>query len=105
MKTMEDYEAEEVAANTQDIAHSCLEEAAATVKQRREVYGEPNEYFMRFADLLSAYLEHPVSPEQSAMIMLLGKVARLISSPTHRDSCVDIAGYLDCYARVTGMDK
>jgi len=103
MKTMEDYEAEE-AANTQNIAHSCLQEAAATVKQRREVYGEPKEYFIRLADLISGYIEHPVSPHQACMIMLLGKVARLISSPMHRDSCVDIAGYLDCYAQVTGVD-
>ena len=79
---------------------SVLEKAAAIVKDRRAVYGEPDEYFIRFAGLLSAYLEHPVSPAQAAMIMLLGKVARLIASPSHEDSIVDIAGYLDCYAQV-----
>jgi len=83
---------------------SCLEEAAAVVRQRREVYGKPDAYFRRFGDLLTAYLGVVITPEQAAMVMLLGKVARLVASPRHRDSCIDAIGYLDCYAKVAGLD-
>jgi len=83
---------------------SCLEEAIETVKQRQAVYGKPGAYFLRFANLLANYLNHPVTPAQAAMILLLGKVARLMESPSHRDSVVDIAGYVDCYAKASGVD-
>jgi hypothetical protein len=32
------------------------------------------------------------------------KVARLIQSPSHRDSVVDIAGYASVYASIVGID-
>lgn len=77
-----------------------LQEAATVTHQRQTVYGRPEEYFSRYAALLSAYLGRNISTHQAVMILLIGKVCRLQETPDHRDSIVDIAGYAACYARV-----
>lgn len=87
-------------------APSMLEEAAAQVKDRRATYGSPAPNFRRIADFWNVYWRHRVPREDDdslffdpidvATMMRLVKEARLIETPDHRDSLVDIAGYADC---------
>jgi Domain of unknown function (DUF6378) len=74
------------------------EAANLIVGQRQTDYGTPQENFKRIADFVNILIKKnletntPVSPRQTADLMVLLKVARTINSPT-RDSYVDIAGY------------
>lgn len=84
-------------------ASEMLEHAAALVGgQRAQDYGDKTINHQRIADLWNAWLhESRVSNGPSgditaydvAMMMLMVKVARLMHSPGHQDSHVDIAGY------------
>lgn len=69
------------------------EAARLTAEDRQAVYGPPLVNHQRIAALWSAYLEHEVTPAQVAMCMGLVKVARLIQTPDHTDSFVDLAAY------------
>ena len=72
-----------------------LSDASALVSGDRERdYGAPSDNFATIAAMWSAYLGHPVRPDQVACCMALLKVARLKHQPTHRDSHVDGCGYL-----------
>lgn len=82
---------------------SILLEAERIVNgQRRGTYGTPENNFQRIADLWNAYLNGkpegamPITGQDTALLMILLKVARLIESPRHRDSVVDVAGYAAC---------
>lgn len=79
---------------------SILEEAIRiTSGARRGSYGHPENNFARIAGLWNAYLNGkpdgpmPITSQDTALMMVLLKVARLLESPRHRDSVVDIAGY------------
>ena len=77
---------------------------------RQENYGHPSRNFARIARLWNAYLQGyysdvNISNEDVAIMMILMKVARLIETPDHEDSIVDIAGYAEAYARMLGIDK
>ncbi len=69
------------------------EESAEIVKQRGAVYGDPRPNHIRIAALWSVVFAHPVTPQQVAQCMRLVKESRLIESPGHRDSLLDICGY------------
>lgn len=74
---------------------SFLKEALDLVHgPRQQDYGSPLDNWNRTAKLFSAYLGIEISPEQAATLMILVKVARLATSPQHKDSLVDIAGYI-----------
>lgn len=60
---------------------------------RARDYGDPAENFGRIADLWAPILGLSASPEQVALCMAQVKVARLITSPTHSDSWIDLCGY------------
>ena len=70
------------------------------LNDRGSVYGPPEVNHRRIAALVSAYLEHEITAEQAAMIVLLVKVARLIQTPDHQDSIDDIIGYAECYRQI-----
>lgn len=77
-----------------------LDEAAEIVSgARRKAYGHPERNFSRIAALWNAYLAGkpngplPITDTDVSLLMILMKVARLIETPTHRDSLVDLAGY------------
>lgn len=84
-------------------ASEMLEQTAALLGgQRAADYGDKTVNHQRIADLWNAWLhESRVSNGPSgsitaydvAMMMLMVKVARLMHSPGHQDSHVDIAGY------------
>ncbi len=87
---------------------SVLMEAEELVNGARgAIYGHPRENFQRICDLWNAYLDGrpggqatPISAEDHAIMMILVKVARLQQTPEHRDSQVDIAGYIATYEKL-----
>jgi hypothetical protein len=64
-----------------------------TLGERDKSYGTPLINHTRIAGLWSIYLEQDITPSQVAICMGLVKVARLIESPNHLDSFVDLAAY------------
>lgn len=85
---------------------SALREAAEVVEHRRARYGSPKTNFSRIASFWHTALAHKLLPGQTitmtdvAQLMRLVKEARLIETPDHRDSLVDICGYVDCHEQV-----
>lgn len=71
---------------------------------RNRDYGHPRVNHERIARLWSArlhdILSRPLTPEEVASLMRLAKEARLIESPGHVDSLVDIAGYAEVEAMI-----
>lgn len=86
-----------------------LAEAARTTEgQRGKDYGTPAVNLgERTADLWDAYMRHrdfPVDGRDVCIMQILVKVARLIESPAHRDSWLDIAGYAASGWEITSQD-
>ena len=77
-----------------------LEAAMHAVEQRGENYGDVRENHQRIASLWSVVLGQDVTPEQVVLCMTCLKVARLMETPKHEDSWVDIAGYGACGAEI-----
>jgi len=78
-----------------------LKTAAKIVKgARQEHYGTPEDNFSRIAALWQVYLDRPVKANDVAVMMVLMKVARLMSDPKHDDSWLDIAGYAACGSEI-----
>ena len=88
----------------EDPRRQLLEDAADIVTGgRAQVYGGPEDNFARIASLQEVYLTlvlearpEPILPHDVAILNILQKVARLVESPNHRDSWLDIAGYAAC---------
>lgn len=84
------------------------EEAARLVRngKRQATYGHPKGDFMTIARIWSAILTSALGHEvtctdELVAIMMAGlKLARLSSSPKHRDSQVDTIGYMICLSRL-----
>lgn len=68
---------------------------------RRESYANPLADFGRTAGIINAVFRHKLKREFTAqdvaLMMIAVKLSRLTNKPDHRDSCVDIAGYAECY--------
>ena len=64
-----------------------------TATDRNDIYGEPYINHKRIADLWSVYLETEISPSQVALCLCLVKIARLMQTPDHLDSFIDLAAY------------
>lgn len=82
-----------------------LEEAIGiTTQDRNSAYGNPEDNFANIAAYWSRYLsdsaklEIELSAQDVAHMMVLMKIARLSTNPTHYDSLVDVAGYAACAA-------
>lgn len=85
-----------------------LDEAAGLVDgDRGKHYGHPFDDFTRVSAAAKALGVDPRSgPRHHALYMILVKIARLVETPTHRDSLVDLAGYARTYEKVLErMDK
>ena len=63
---------------------------------RHEDYGQYVDNAGRIAELWSTYKGIEITREDVTAMMILLKVARLAQTPTHRDSWLDIAGYVGC---------
>lgn len=68
--------------------------------QREASYGPPLQDFTRTAAMWSAILGVDVTPEQMALCMAALKISRLVATPDHHDSMVDLVGYMICYQRI-----
>lgn len=71
-----------------------LQTAMDTINgSRAAIYGDAKIGFARIAKLWEQVLDTDIDPDQVAMCMALVKIARLVETPDHADSWVDIAGY------------
>jgi hypothetical protein len=71
-----------------------LEDASRLISGDREAaYGPPAENFERVAAGWRVILGADVTPSQVALCLAWLKTARLVNTPTHEDSFVDMAGY------------
>lgn len=67
---------------------------------RNKNYGTPLVNHQRIAKLWSVWLGFEVTPAQVAMCLALVKVARLIETPDHEDSPIDLAAYAAIYGEI-----
>ena len=87
-----------------------LQEAEKVIYgDREQTYGKPGKNLENIATLWEMYLHGKgmwndsskgLYPHDVALMMILMKVARLMNSPDHRDSLVDICGYAALIERV-----
>ena len=86
---------------------SVCEEADRLVSgDRQSTYGHPFDDFSKTGRLWAVILGLPeVTPEQVALCMGMVKVSRLLNSPDHRDSLVDLCGYAKTYHLVRERRK
>lgn len=84
-----------------------LQEAEAIIYGDREAtYGKPGKNLLAIADYWTVHLKHKygfdkqITMDDVCQMMIAVKQARLLNSPTHHDSMVDIAGYVALMQRV-----
>ena len=71
-----------------------LEEAAELINgTRAKDYGDAYENHDRKSKMWSVVLEKEVTVEQVYMCMIAVKLSRLMQTPYHQDSAIDICGY------------
>ena len=56
-------------------------------------YGDPETNHYRIAKLWNAYAGTTLGARDVMIMMILVKISRLIQTPDHKDSMIDIAGY------------
>lgn len=72
---------------------------------RGEKYGHPSDDFARVAHMAQA-IEACRDPRiKHVLYMLLVKISRLVESPDHMDSLIDISGYARTAAMVIDRDR
>ena len=67
---------------------------------RQSDYGHPKVNMKRIASIWSGVLDMEVTPEQVALCMAGLKLARLVHSPNHEDTQVDLMGYIAVLQRL-----
>ena len=74
-----------------------LDSAIAAIQDRDGTYGNPILNYERMAVMMNVILKDKLEIDLNAadavMVMCGIKMARLINTPDHRDSQVDLAGY------------
>lgn len=84
---------------------SITEEAKSIVEgKRQEDYGNINDSFLRIAGLWSAYTGFTITKYDVAKMMMLLKISRA-KNGNHRDSYVDIVGYVECVDKLLALDE
>jgi len=74
-----------------------FDEAYGTVTaDRRELFGDPQDTYRRISTMRSIVDECPDPQIREILGMIVTKVARLVQTPDHLDSWVDVAGYSRC---------
>lgn len=73
--------------------------------QRAKDYGDASENFQRIANLWTPILGVEVTASEVALCLTQLKVARLITSPTHKDSWVDAAGYIALGGEIANKEQ
>lgn len=82
------------------MCETMISEATSIVDDREAIYGSPKENFEYIACLWTAFLGVTISTESVGHMMILLKIARLVKTPGHHDSLVDIAGYAECLRQI-----
>lgn len=73
---------------------------------RQDVYGHPADDFAKVARMSMPIMESDIDPRlKHALYMIQVKIARLLNTPQHVDSVVDIAGYANTYSMVVEKIK
>lgn len=84
---------------------SMSEEAQQIVNgERQQDYGNINDSFLRIAGLWSAYTGFTIDKYDVAKMMMLLKISRA-KNGNHRDSYVDIVGYVECVDKLLVLDQ
>lgn len=87
------------------MSNSVLREAEAIIYgDREQTYGDPSKNLKRIAALWDTYLDREITADDVANMMILLKIARLMNSPGHRDSLIDICGYTALVERIHGKE-
>lgn len=73
--------------------------------QRAKDYGDASENFQRIANLWTPILGVEVTATDIALCLTQLKVARLITSPAHKDSWVDAAGYIALGGEIANKEQ
>jgi hypothetical protein len=69
---------------------------ASITLDRREVYGDPQDTYRRIA-AMRAVIDECADPQiREILAMIATKIARIVQTPSHLDSWIDIAGYSRC---------
>lgn len=77
----------------QDVLYKAIE---VITGDRNMQYDEPSRNFEVIAELWSTYLGIPVQAHDVAILNILQKVSRAMTSPDKEDHWIDIAGYAAC---------
>lgn len=77
-------------------------EASALVRdgERERKYGPPGKDWERTAGMWSSLLGVKITAQQAMLMMICVKLSRLMETPEHHDSMVDVIGYMICYDRL-----
>lgn len=83
-----------------------LDKAASCVlKYRAATHGDLEDSFAHTANLWGAHLGVKITSTDVAVMMALLKVARIKSTPAHKDNWVDLAGYAACGGELALRDQ
>jgi hypothetical protein len=74
-------------------ADICIRAADLLAGDRSRQHGDVRTSHARIAGLWSAYLGHPITPHDVALLMLLLKVARTTGATFNLDNYIDAVGY------------
>jgi hypothetical protein len=77
----------------QDVLYKAIE---VITGDRNMDYDEPSRNFEVIADLWSIYLGIEIHAHDVALLNILQKVSRMMTSPGKEDHWIDIAGYAGC---------
>lgn len=81
-----------------------ITEARNAIFDRGRAYGHPAINHQRIATLWGTFLEYPIKAEHVAICMALVKIARLIETPDHEDSYLDLIAYSAIAGELATMD-
>jgi hypothetical protein len=84
--------------NNKSILEQFDDAYSVVTADRRDIYGDPLDTYRRISKLREVVEECPDPDLREILGMVVTKVARLIQTPNHLDSWVDIAGYARCGA-------
>lgn len=102
MAQVKKHEAQKLVRPTSPRERLLKEAIQITTSDRNAAYGKPEDNFANIAAYWSSYLTQStkvdivINPQDVAHMMILMKVARLATNPSHYDSLLDIAGYAAC---------
>lgn len=82
-----------------------LDEADRIINGVRDAtYGDPLTNHKRIAQLWQVVLGTEISPAEVALCMALVKIARLVQTPDHEDSYIDLCGYAAIAGEMVGKE-